>query len=99
MGKGKRVAVRRSAKEWRAILSRFERSGQRCEQSCTAESLALSTFSLWRCKLGWSGSAGEANSAAALVELPAGPSSVPGWEAELDLGDRVVLRWRRPSRC
>ena len=43
--------MRRSAKEWQLIMRRFERSGQTCEESCRAESLALSTFGLWRRKL------------------------------------------------
>lgn len=93
----KRVTVRRSAREWRAIVSRYERSGQTREQFCAAEDLAPSTFSLWRSKLRQSASDSAANGASRFVELADSPP--PAWEAELDLGDGVVLRVRRVSRC
>lgn len=94
----KRVTVRRSAQEWRAIVSRYERSGQTLMQYCASEQLAPSTFSLWRRKLRQSASEGAANGAARFVELADSPPA-PMWEAELDLGDGVVLRVRRVSRC
>ena len=97
MGKGKRVTVRRSAEEWRAIMSRFERSGQTHGQFCAAEDLAPSTFSLWRRKLRQS--AREANGASAFVELADSPAPSSAWDAELDLSGGVVLRLRRVSRC
>ena len=95
----KRVTVRRSAQEWRAIVSRYERSGQTRKQFCAAEQLAPSTFSLWRSKLRRSASESAANGAARFVELADSPPPAPAWEAELDLGDGVVLRVRRVSRC
>ena len=58
MDNDKRVAVRRSPAEWWAIMTRFERSGQRHREFCLAEDLAPSTFSWWRRKLGWSASNG-----------------------------------------
>lgn len=95
----KRVTVRRSAEEWRAIVSRFERSGRTSKQFCTAEQLAPSTFALWRRRLLGPAAGGGANGAARFVELADSPPASPAWEAELDLGDGVVLRLRRPSRC
>ena len=96
----KRVTVRRSAQEWRAIVSRYERSGQTRKQFCAAEQLAPSTFSLWRSKLRRSASGSAANGSARFVELAdSPPAPSPVWEAELDLGDGVVLRVRRVSRC
>lgn len=97
MNGSKRVTVRRSAQEWRAIVSRFERSGRTRKQFCAAEDLAPSTFSLWRRKL--RGSVSEANGAERFVELADSPAALPAWEAELDLGEGVVLRLRRPPRC
>ena len=44
--------IRRSAEQWQEILQRFEHSGQTQPAFCAAEGLALSTFSLWRRKLG-----------------------------------------------
>ena len=99
MNGAKRVTVRRSAEEWRAIVSRFEGSGQTRKQFCTAEDLAPSTFSLWRRKLRRSEAGSGANGAGRFVELADSPAAPPAWEAELDLGEGVVLRLRRPSRC
>ena len=98
MSRRKGVAVRRSAKEWQSIMRRFERSGQTSEQFCRSEALALSTFWLWRRKLGGLGSADEGSVRSAFVELAEEPPA-PIWEAELDLGDGVVLRLRRALRC
>ena len=44
MSEEKRVVVRRSPEEWRAILARFKRSGQSHREFCLAEELAPSTF-------------------------------------------------------
>ena len=95
----KRVTVRRSAEEWRSIVSRFERSGQTSKQFCSAEQLAPSTFALWRRRLRGAAAGSEANGSARFVELADSPVSSPVWDAELDLGEGMVLRLRRPSRC
>ena len=77
MSEVKRAVVTRSPDEWRAIVSRFERSGQGCREFCMAEDLAPSTFWWWRRKLGRTGSAGVTVDAAVFVELaddrPAAP--------------------------
>ena len=73
----KRVTVRRSAQEWRAIMSRYERSGQTRKQFCTSEDLAPSTFSLWRRKLRRSASESAADGAALFVELADSPPAPP----------------------
>lgn len=46
MNEARRVTVRRSAEEWRTIMSRFERSGGTIKQFCTAEQLAPSAHPL-----------------------------------------------------
>ena len=74
MSEGKRMTVRRSAEEWRMIVSRFEHSSQTHNQCCTAEDLAPSTFSLWRRKL--RGSVSEANGAGRFEELGDSPTVV-----------------------
>ena len=58
MIKEKRVVVRRSPEEWRAILLRFARSGKTHREFCMSEDLAPSTFWWWRRKLGGSRSNG-----------------------------------------
>ena len=99
MSEEKRVVVRRSPEEWRAIMSRFERSGQSHREFCLAEDLAPSTFSWWRRKLGRSGSNGATVDAALFVELTDDRPPQPVWDAELELGSGVVLRVRRPGTC
>lgn len=92
------AVVRRTRGEWRAIMSRFERSGQGRREFCEAEGLVLGTFSWWRSELGRSGPVGAAAGGALFVELAEGRSAAAAWDAELDLGGGVVLRVRRP-RC
>ena len=99
MSEEKRAVVKRSPDEWRAIMSRFERSGQGCREFCMAEDLAPSTFWWWRRKLGRTGSAGATVDAAVFVELTDDRPAAPVWDAELELGGGVVLRVRRPESC
>ena len=95
----KRAVVKRSPDEWRAIVSRFERSGQGCREFCMAEDLAPSTFWWWRRKLGRTGSAAVTVDATVFVELADDRPAAPVWDAELELGGGVVLRVRRPESC
>ena len=87
-----RAVVRRTRGEWRAIMSRFERSGQGRREFCEAEGLVLGTFSWWRTELGRSGPGGSA----LFEELADGRPAAPAWDAELELGGGMVLRVRRP---
>ena len=95
MDKEKRVVIRRSPEEWRTIIARFERSGMTCRQFCATEALAVSTFWWWRRKLDGPGP----DETAAFVELVDDRPAAPAWDAELDLGDGLVLRLRRAPRC
>ncbi len=90
-----RAVVRRTRGEWRAIMSRFERSGQGRREFCEAEGLVLGTFSWWCRELGRSGPGGSA----LFVELAEGRPAAPAWDAELELGGGMVLRVRRPPSC
>ena len=99
MDRDKRVAVRRSPAEWRAIMTRFQRSGQSQREFCLAEELAPSTLSWWRRKLGRSGSNGAPVDAAIFVELTQERAAAPVWDAEVELGGGVVLRVRRGESC
>ena len=99
MSDEKRVVVRRSPEEWRAIMRQFEQSGKSHREFCVAEDLAPSTFSWWRRKLGRSGSDGAAVDTALFVELMEDRPAAPVWDAELELGSGVVLRVRRPGPC
>ena len=106
---GTRHRVRRTAAQWRKLIERFDRSGQTRGKFCAANGLALSTFDLWRRKLGEAQApADEAPPESLFVELtnapePAGPSRIAtgtgAWEVELELGAGVVLRLRRATPC
>ena len=103
---GRRHRARRSAAQWRNLVERFERSGQTRGGFCAAHGLALSTFDLWRRKLGATSAAmDEPHRGPVFVELtnPAQPSppstGTGGWEVEVELGTGVVLRLRRAGRC
>ena len=105
---GTRHRARRTAAQWRKLIERFDRSGQTRGEFCAANGLALSTFDLWRRKLGETQApADEAPPESLFVELtnaaePAGSRTAAGtgaWEVELELGAGVVLRLRRAAPC
>ena len=105
---GTRRGARRSAAQWRKLIERYEGSGQTRGKFCAASGLALSTFDLWRRKLGETPAlADEAPREALFVELTNASESVGcgseagtgAWEVELALGAGVVLRLRRAGRC
>ena len=105
---GTRPRARRTAAEWRKLIKRFDRSGQTRGNFCAANGLALSTFDLWRRKLGETQTQADGEHPESLfVELtnatePPGSRTAAGtgaWEVELDLGAGVVLRLRRAAPC
>ena len=105
---GTRRRTRRTAAQWRKLIERFDRSGQIRGNFCAANGLALSTFDLWRRKLGETQApADEEHPEPLFVELtnatePPGSRTAAGtgaWEVELELGAGVVLRLRRAVPC
>ena len=105
---GTRRRARRTAAQWRKLIERFDRSGQTRGKFCAAHGLALSTFDLWRRKLGETQAPAHEDPREALfVELtnPAQTltsrtsSQTGGWEVELELGAGMVLRLRRVAPC
>ena len=113
-GGRKGYRVRRSAAQWRKLIERFDRSGQTRGSFCAANGLALSTFDLWRRKLGQTQAAApEEHRESLFVELTnateSAGSAAPeehrtsqgtgAWEVELELGVGVVLRVRRAAPC
>ena len=104
---GRRHRARRTAAQWRKLVERFERSGQTRGEFCAAQGLALSTFDVWRRKLGPAPAEDAAHPEALFVELtgaaqPPGPRAAGGtgaWEVELALGAGVVLRLRWAVPC
>ena len=105
---GSRRRARRTAAQWRKLIERFDRSGQTRGNFCAANGLALSTFDLWRRKLGETQApADEAHPESLFVELTNTTESsasrtaagTGAWEVELELGAGVVLRLRRAAPC
>ena len=105
---GTRHRARRTAAQWRKLIERFEGSGQTRGKFCAANGLALSTFDLWRRKLGETQAPADgAHPESLFVELtnatePAGsrtPAGTGAWEVELELGAGVVLRLRGVAPC
>ena len=98
---GIQTLIRRSADQWQEILQRFEHCSQTQAAFCAAEGLALSTFTLWRRKLGSSREVITNNYAAMFVALPDSniPVSTTLWDVELQLGADVALRLRRGESC
>lgn len=91
-GKGK--WVRRSKREWRAIVSRFERSGMGVETFCQREGISTASFYRWRRMLGGAvaGSAiARPDTLPAFVDLGALRTRGRGLEVKLDLGDGLVV--------
>ena len=105
---GTRHRARRTTAQWRKLIDRCDRSGQTRGKFCAANGLALSTFDLWRRKLGETQApADEVHPESLFVELtnvtePAGSGTAAGagaWKVELELGAGVVLRLRRAAPC
>ena len=84
---------RRTASQWRGILSRFRRSGLSVEAFCARESLSQSSFRRWQARLA---AADRAPKPGSFVELgvPAPPATPSSWTVELELPDHTVLRIR-----
>jgi len=85
------LRTRRTEKQWREILGRFEASGLSSREFCKREGLTVSSLQRWRSRCGRA-------AVPQFVELtpssatPATPST--GWALELELPDGVRLRLR-----
>ena len=87
--------TRRTASEWRELVSQFERGGQSRKEFCSLQGLSLSTFDLWRRKLRGTPSQREPRSESMFVEVAqVEPTRSLSWDVELELGAGVVLRVR-----
>jgi len=91
-GKGK--WVRRGEREWRAIVSRFGRSGLELEAFCQHEGISAASFYRWRRMLGEARAGralGRQDTVPAFVDLGALRTRGRGLEVKLDLGEGLVL--------
>ena len=98
-GEGRVRRKRRSADEWRALLSRFGASGASVATFCQAEAISVASLRRWRALLG-EDPAGERAGAPApgFVDLgtlgpsgPVGSALTSRLELTLELGGGVVL--------
>jgi hypothetical protein len=80
--------VRRSAAEWREILSRCEQSGLSPRAFCQKEEIHWSSFVRWQKKL-----AAQANSSEFVAVTPTRPAS-SSWSLEISLPNGSELRFR-----
>lgn len=92
----------RSRNQWKQILQRQEQSGLSIAQFCRQESLALSSFYLWRSRFGAEASVESLpHEESSFIDLgPLNDSTQPSpaaerWELELDLGQGMTLKFRR----
>lgn len=90
MPKRRAGRVRRTAKRWAEIISRFETSGEASRPLCRREGVPLSSLQRWRRRLG-------PVSAGRFVELVATSSpesAAVSWSLEVSLPNGVSLRFR-----
>ena len=94
----RRRRARRSRDQWRELLQRFEHSGQSREDFCREHGLTLSSFAHWRREFGKTATGGRAVTASPLFfeVTPQASGSAGSWDIELELGNGMVLRLRRP---
>jgi len=90
-----RAPRRRSADEWRRLLSEQQESGLNQRDFCQQRALALSSFQNWKRRL--ADTAPVAKTEEAWLELPADltQSNRTNWDIELDLGNGLCLRLRQ----
>lgn len=85
----KRKSIRRSAKQWRGILRRFDKSGLTPADFCHQKNISLPAFRRWHRK-----QLAEASAPGFIELLPTTSSSQPEapWTLELDLPGGGRLR-------
>ncbi len=74
------------AEEWRELLADFDLHEGTKAEFCRHHGISPGSLSYWRGKCGTAG----------FVRIEA-PGLAPGWDVELELGDGMVLRLRRPG--
>lgn len=92
---GKVRRRRRSADEWRALVTRFEGSNLGAAAFCLGEGISVASLHRWRGLLAGDGD-GRLETAPSFVDLGALAPGVPGapagrLEVKLDLGGGMVL--------
>lgn len=90
---GTQRRIRRSREEWRALVARFEESGQTRARFCAELGVAVSTLTRWRGKLRQPAASARATQTPVFVELPGEEKSpralVRPWEVELHIPESI----------
>lgn len=80
--------VRRTRDEWRAILSRWERSGMSPREFCHKQDVQLSSFQRWQEKLTG------VSDGDAFVALTPAPPAASSWSVEVTLPNGSKLHFQ-----
>lgn len=96
---------RRTRRQWQDLLTRQQQSDMNVTEFCRQESVGLSSFYLWRTRLGFGSPAkpsrSEASPFVALGQLDYADRQLnsieasAGWELELNLGRGLTLKLRQ----
>ncbi len=81
--------VRRTASEWREIVSRYERSGVPSREFCKREAIGVASLHRWRRKLADQLQAAPKTERHDFVEVG---NSLGGWAVDIELPDGRMLR-------
>lgn len=92
--------IRRTAEEWRALISGFTDSGMTLERYCQSHGVSLSGFYTWRKR--FESEYSSPSTKPSFIELvppesayrPQDASDAVRWRLELELGDDMRLRIR-----
>ena len=84
-----RRRVMRSQKQWRDLVTKFERGELGVREFCDRHDLTSSSFHLWRKRL-----REEKQLAPSFVSLSVPADEPEGWDVELSLGPSMTLRLR-----
>jgi hypothetical protein len=85
--------IRRTADEWQALVEEHRASGVSQAAFCARRGIVLSSFHRARRRVAEATSVTEAK-AADFVPVSHAPHDSAGWELELSVGERVVMRLR-----
>lgn len=85
--------VRRTVDEWRALVEEHRASGESAAAFCARRGIVLSSFHRARGRLA-GGAPVTAPKAVGFLPVSDTPHGSAGWELELSVGERVVIRLR-----
>jgi len=93
----KTTRIRRTAAQWRTLMTEQAESGMSQEAFCKHNRLALSTFANWKRRLASQPDAQEQGTPppSTWIDLGSLGARNIAWDIELDLGDGICLRLRR----